>query len=76
MSECTILEPWTNKDRVEIVPDGSTTPDAALSREAKPDNESYLDKDDEITIVDGKGSTNLKTGVFTPNTINDSPIPK
>lgn len=60
---------------VEIVPDGSTTPDAALSRDANPDHESYLDKDDEITIVDGKGTTNMKTGEFTPNTIQDAPIP-
>lgn len=58
------------------MPDGSTTPDAALSREAKPDNESYLDKDEEIVIVDGKGTTNMKTGEFTPNTISDAPIPK
>ena len=61
---------------VEIVPDGSTTPDAALSRDLQPDNDSYLDKDEEITIVDGKGTTNLKTGEFTSHTIKDKPLPK
>lgn len=57
------------------MPDGSTTPDAALSRDLKPDNDSYLDKDEEIIIVDGKGTTNMKTGEFTANTIKDVPVP-
>lgn len=57
------------------MPDGSTTPDAALSRDANPDHTAYVEKE-EITIVDGKGTTNLKTGEFKPTTINDNPIPK
>lgn len=58
----------------EIVPDGSTTPDAALSRDAVPDTTVYKEQD--IRIVDGNGTTDLRTGkLISKDSINDKPTP-
>ncbi|BFZ55946.1 hypothetical protein PYCC9005_002987 [Savitreella phatthalungensis] len=60
----------------EIVPDGSTTPDAALSREQNPDVAVYKETDT-LHLVDGNGTTDLKTGkLVSSDTVGSKPLPK